>query len=197
MRRSTALACLLPLLLAIALLTPAEVSHAQTAAPVATPAPSPEHPQADVAEQLAGIRQSLAEIAAILKRQTEQSDLGILMKRVELQQFLLMETNRQLQSQRDTRDSTQVQIDSMAQEFSDWDAETPIDERTATGEDLERLRMRKKWRERMDREQARLTEDLKKANAQITELENQAATTRDDITRWQASIDDWFERPAR
>ena len=61
-----------------------------------------------------------------------------MMKRVELQQFLLMETNRQLQAQRDVRDSTQTQIDSMAQEFSDWDSETPIDERVATGEDLER-----------------------------------------------------------
>ena len=104
---------------------------------------------------------------------------------------------RQLQAQRDVRDSTQTQIDSMAQEFSDWDSETPIDERVATGEDLERLRMRKRWKERMEREQVRLAESLKKSSAQITELENQAATTRDDVTRWQAMIDDWFERPGR
>ena len=190
MRRSTALACLFPLLLAA-------TARAQDAAPAATARPSTEPLQVDVAAQLAGIRQSLADIASLLKRQAEQSDLSLMMKRVELQQFLLMETNRQLQAQRDVRDSTQTQIDSMAQEFSDWDSETPIDERVATGEDLERLRMRKRWKERMEREQVRLAESLKKSSAQITELENQAATTRDDVTRWQAMIDDWFERPGR
>ena len=195
MRRPFSLACVL--LSTVALLVVAPPANAQdlTTPPAAPVAPTA--PPTDVVGQLAAINASLADIALLLKRQAEQSDLGILMKRVELQNFLLMETNRQAQSQRENHDSIETQLGSIAQELREWDDEPVIDERVATGEDVERMRMRKKWKERMEREQAKLVEDLKKANAQIAEYEAQATNTRDDIARWQAMIDDWFERSQR
>lgn len=184
----------------LALVTSAFVARAQQAPASAPPVPAPAGAGApvtagDVAAQLASINASLAAIADLLRRQADQNDLGILMKRVELQNFLLMESNRNLQAQRDLRDSYQSQLDSIGDEMREWDDEPAVDERTAQGEDLERLRMRRKWRERMEREQAKLTDNVKRINAQIQEIENQVATTRDDITRWQAMVDDWFERP--
>ena len=189
------------LLLALLVSTAAPV-QAQTQAPAAAPAPTPPpaepaHPIADVGTELAAIRVTLADIAALLKKQTDQNELSILMKRVELQQFLLMENNRQLQTLRDSREATESQIESMTDSMHEMEDDNPVDERTATGEDLEQLRMRRRWKERMEREQAKSAEQVKKINAQITELESQTATTRDDISRWQAMIDDWFEQPGR
>ena len=65
------------------------------------------------------------------------------------------------------------------------------------GQKIAKYVREKKGKERMEREQAKLVEDLKKANAQIAEYEAQATNTRDDIARWQAMIDDWFERSQR
>ena len=199
MHRPVTLLC--ALFIAAAVLRSAPIANAQgaSAAPVvpAVTPPTPAPAAVDVAGQLAAINASLADIAALLKRQAEQNDLGILMKRVELQNFLLMETNRQAQSQRETHDSIETQMESIAQDLREWDDEPVVDEHVATGEDVERLRMRKKWKERMEREQAKLVEDLKKVNAQVADYEAQAANTRDDIARWQAMIDDWFERSGR
>lgn len=189
------LACVL--LSTTSLLVVASIANAQegTTTPAAPVAPTT--PSTDVAGQLAAINASLADIATLLKRQAEQNDLGILMKRVELQNFLLMETNRQAQSLRETQDSLEAQMESIGQDLREWDDEPVIDERVATGEDVERLRMRKKWKARMEREQAKLVENLKKVNAQVAEYDAQAANTRDDIARWQAMIDDWLERSGR
>jgi chromosome segregation ATPase len=186
------------LLLAI-LMTTTAAAQTPAGQPPAAPPPAEPAPAAaaapvgDVATELAAIRAVLAEIAANLKRQSDQNELSILMKRVELQQFLLMENNRQLQALRDSRDSTESQMESMTDSMREMEDDNPIDERTATGEDLEQLKMRRRWKERMEREQAKSVEQIKKINAQITELESQTASTRDDISRWQAMIDDWFD----
>lgn len=168
-------------------------SRAQDAAPSAPipPATSPASAADSVNASLASLADGMAELVALMKRQVEQVDLSLAMKRVELSTFLLIEANRQIESRKQEREMMEQSLASTEEQINDMNDVLPKDTPEAS---LEELQDQRKFIARMETALAQQKEQVKRLDLQLVEYESQAASHRDEINRWQDVVDDYFAR---
>ena len=174
------------LLVLCSLMSAPSIATAQDAAPP-PPGPSADSVNASLQSLAAG----MAELVALMKRQVEQVDLSLAMKRVELSTFLLIEANRQIDSRKQEREMMEQSIASSEEQINDMSDTLPKEGSDAT---LEELQEQRKFITRMETALAQQKEQMKRLDLQLVEYESQAATHRDEIARWQDVVDDYFGR---
>ena len=167
--------------------------------PVASPPAAPASvalPVADVAAihgDLVQLDVTVARLVTLMEKQVEQTDLSLAMKRVELSTYLLVEADRKTDAKRDERDNWQQSADSTEDQIAELTAKTPKPSPETNAEDLEQMH---DAIASLDKELTREKENLKKSELQLTELENQSATLREEISRWQDIVDSYFDKKA-
>jgi chromosome segregation ATPase len=139
---------------------------------------------------LQSLAEGMAELVALMKRQVEQVDLSLAMKRVELSTFLLIDVTRQVDSRKQEREMMEQSIASTEEQINDMNDVLPKDSPDAS---LEELQEQRKFIARMETALAQQKEQVKRLDLQLVEYENQAASHRDEISRWQDVVDDYFQ----
>jgi hypothetical protein len=167
------------------------------AADAAAPAVSPEAADTD----LARIAAAVSEIATLLQRHLEQQDLALMMSRVELATLLLVESDRQLEAARQERDMLSDSIqgsEARFQEFQEMMRKgAPSPAALSPAEREQQEAQERMLVQEYEREAAREKEQLERVKLRLIDLENQAASRRDEITRWQEIVDRYFARRQR
>ncbi len=157
--------------------------------------PPPGAPPLDatgISENLAQLNATVGELVRLVRRQVEQQDLMIVVQRMQMASFLLIEVSRTLDDHRRERESYAESLERMETEqrvLAEAARPSP-GEPESERPDAAMLAI-------VESEMTRMRGRLKALDLEILELENQAQAHRADVTRWQDMLDDDLARRRR
>lgn len=171
--RMTSTPALLPFLLALLLSSPiaAQEAPAGAAAPTGLEA------------EMAQLNQTLERIAELLEAQVDAQEIDLGMKRLEMLTVRLERSERELRSLRSSRSSLETETISLEEHRAQSVLRYESEEIEISEE------QRRAFFRQIDRQLARVREQLAETDRQIAELENRIATQRRDLQGWQDFVD--------
>lgn len=185
MKRTTLLAALMTLTTLGAPVLRAQAGASAARAPDAGVAPAAE------GASLERIARDLAEITTLLRRQVEQGDVSLALRRAEMATALHSDVNRRLDELRSLREGMEEGMSMRETEMRDMLPE--MDPNVAiTPEEREEMR---RHRDRMERFREQEKAQLRRIEVQIGELEAQESAHRVERDRWHEVVDRYFGKP--